>query len=40
MSKISFTEFLKLNESMIDLESVDTTIERMDSLFLNYFFKL
>ena len=37
MNKISFTEFLKLNESMIDLESVDTTIERMDSLFLNYF---
>ena len=37
MNKISFTEFLKLNESLIDLESVDTTVERMDSLFLNYF---
>ena len=37
MSKIRFAEFIALKESLIDLESVDTTIERMDSLFLNYF---
>ena len=37
MSKISFTEFLKLNESLIDLETVDNNIERMNSLILNYF---
>ena len=37
MNKISFTEFLKLNEALIDLESVDTAVERMHSLFLNYF---